>query len=129
MPKVGRSSRARSWLLFAFRRAVALATMVTSGLWWAGILLEAVGTLIGDFGKVLFRYAATRKAGTSRCTIFGFYAAGLVCVLALYPARPTRSRPNQSSPHVQGSESLGTSCWDALFLASASPCPEHWVPR
>ena len=59
---------------------------MVASLWWAGILLEAVGTLIGDLGKVLFRYAATRKAGTSHCTVFGFYAAGLVCVLALYPA-------------------------------------------
>lgn len=54
--------------------------------WWAGVLLECAGTLIGDFGKVLFRYAAVHESDTTCCKLFGYYAAGLVCVLALFPA-------------------------------------------
>jgi len=59
---------------------------VNADFWWAGILLEAFGTLISDFGMIMFRFATTKADESTFSQQFGHYALGLLCVLCLYPA-------------------------------------------
>ena len=89
--------------------------------WWAGILLEAVGTLIGNFGKIMFRYAATKASDVTCCQLFGLYAVGLICVLALFPAL-------DAAAYSLAAQSIVSSCSGLGVRRSPTTDPDELLP-